>query len=168
MPFQPSQAFAYTPPIPLTVSPRVADHVLNATLANPAGHEIADIFRTCANEDAEMTTTLIVCLVLSIIQSGLQLVWYKRWNAKQDKGKKGINMWLTLIPLIASVFPFSGYKNRSGFMCRPHTTACERAFHVDGSGRAPKACIAQSRLLTSLRKRRTRSPNLQYSGKGHT
>ena len=73
-----------------------------------------------------MHNTLIVCLVLAIIQSGLQLVWYKRWNAKQDKGKKGINMWLTLIPLIASIFPYTGFQNCSGFMRRfaaPHTTA---------------------------------------------
>ena len=83
-----------------------------------------------------MNAMLIVCLVLSIIDCVLKMVWYKRWNAKQDKGKKGINMWLTLIPMIASIFPCTRFANRSGFMCRlppPHATICCHS----GSGRVP-------------------------------
>ena len=59
-----------------------------------------------------MLTTLVVCLVLALAQGVLQWIWFRRCDVKRDTGKKGLNLWLTFIPLVVSIFPYLSYKNR--------------------------------------------------------
>jgi hypothetical protein len=41
-------------------------------------------------------------ILLATARILLQVVWYRRCNAKLDFGKKGLNLWLVVIPLVAT------------------------------------------------------------------
>ena len=81
----------------------------NRTLSNSHFRALAESLYNCNELSPRVHGLLIGLLVLAIVRILLKVFWYRRCSARQDQGKKGLNLWLDAIPLIAATVIFYYY-----------------------------------------------------------
>ena len=70
----------------ITWTPGVCYGLANITLNEDEFRPISEPLRACEEISPTVTSLIIGMLLLSIIRILLQLVWYRRCNAKRDQG----------------------------------------------------------------------------------
>ena len=86
----------------VTSTPGVCYHVKNTTLTGATWNAFSEPLHDCAVHSERVHGLLIGMILLATARILLQLVWYRRFNAKLDFGKKGLNLWLIVIPIVAT------------------------------------------------------------------
>ena len=56
------------------------------------------VFSKCAKAQQLVSRLCQACLALGLLRAIAQLAFFNRWQAKNDKNKKAVNLWLYLIP----------------------------------------------------------------------
>ena len=67
-------------------------------------------------------------LCMSLLRVGFGFIWLLRWSAKEDTGKKGINMWACIGPTLLGVYPILEYRRCARIHQAP--TVKQAACHV--------------------------------------
>ena len=83
-------------------TPGVCYHVGNSTLTGATYSALSEPLYNCEVHGARVHGLLIGMILLATVRILLQVVWYRRCNAKLDSGKKGLNLWLATIPIVAT------------------------------------------------------------------
>ena len=83
-------------------TPGVCYHVRNWTLTGATYSALSEPLHDCEVHGARVHGLLIGMILLATVRILLQVVWYRRCNAKLDSGKKGLNLWLATIPIVAT------------------------------------------------------------------
>ena len=86
----------------VTWTPGVCYHVWNRTLTGATYSALSEPLYNCEVHGARVHGLLIGMILLATVRILLQVVWYRRCNAKLDSGKKGLNLWLATIPIVAT------------------------------------------------------------------
>ena len=86
----------------VTWTPGVCYWVHNRRLHGAAYSAFSEPLFQCEVHSARVNGLLIGMVLLATARILLQLVWYRRCNAKLDFGKKGFNLWLIAIPVVAT------------------------------------------------------------------
>ena len=86
----------------VTWTPGVCYWVHNRRLHGAAYNAFSEPLHDCEVHSARVHGLLIGMILLAAARILLQLVWYRRFNAKLDFGKKGLNLWLIVIPIVAT------------------------------------------------------------------
>lgn len=71
----------------------------------------ANMMIKCLPASNRVEHLIVSMLVLSIIRIAVGLIYLQRWSAKADVGKKGINIWCCIIPIVASIVPILDYQS---------------------------------------------------------
>ena len=91
------------------VTPGVCYRLTEIILTDPTGD--MNMMNHCLPASNRVYHLIVSMLILSIARIGVGLVYLQRWSAKSDQGKKGINIWLCIIPAVASIVPIVDYQN---------------------------------------------------------
>ena len=86
----------------VTWTPGVCYHVSSRDLFGADFNAASEPLYDCEVHSARVHGLLIGMILLAAARILLQLVWYRRFNAKLDFGKKGFNLWLIAIPVVAT------------------------------------------------------------------
>ena len=86
----------------VTSTPGVCYWVSNRSLTGATYNAISEPLYDCEVHSARAHGLMIGMILLATARILLQVVWYRRCNAKLDFGKKGLNLWLVVIPLVAT------------------------------------------------------------------
>lgn len=92
----------WTPTWTPSLTPGVCYHVTNYILTGAIPEWFSGPLFACEVHSARVHGLLIGMVFLATARILLQVVWYRRFNAKLDFGKKGLNLWLIVIPLVAT------------------------------------------------------------------
>ena len=86
-------------------------------LTDPSGdRNMMSKCQPASNRVQHLIQAMLVLSILRLIWTfsefiGVGCVYLQRWSAKNDVGKKSINIWLCIIPAIASIVPIADYQN---------------------------------------------------------
>ena len=86
----------------VTWTPGVCYWVYDRLLTGATYTAFSEPLHDCEVHSARVHGLLIGMILLAAARILLQLVWYRRFNAKLDFGKKGLNLWLIVIPIVAT------------------------------------------------------------------
>ena len=86
----------------VTWTPGVCYHVSSRDLFGADFNAASEPLYDCEVHSLRAHGLLIGMILLATARILLQVVWYRRCNAKLDFGKKGLNLWLVVIPIVAT------------------------------------------------------------------
>ena len=86
----------------VTWTPGVCYWVYDRLLTGATYTAFSEPLHDCAVHSERVHGLLVGMVLLAAARILLQVVWYRRFNAKLDFGKKGLNLWLLAIPLVAT------------------------------------------------------------------
>ena len=98
------------PPIHASLVIGQCYHVISFNLFDPKGRA-ANFLNECEPASKRVENLCVAMLVLSVIRISLG-PWVLRWDPKTDNAKKGLNLWLCLLPSIVSIVPLLEYRSK--------------------------------------------------------